>query len=37
MVSHHLAKFDGHRHCISTDIMVLFCDVISQDHVVNGS
>ena len=27
-VSYHPAKFDGHRHCSSGDIMALVCSVI---------
>ena len=33
----HLAKFGGHRHCISTGIMFLICHVIKQDQVIKGS
>ena len=41
IVSHHLAKFCGHRACGSSDttnedIIVLVCHVISQDHVIKG-
>ena len=25
-------EFCGHRHCVSGDVMVLVCHVISQDH-----
>ena len=32
----HLAKFGGHRYCISKD-MFLVCHVIKQDHVIKGS
>ena len=32
-VSHHSAKFGGHCHCGSGNIMVLVCHVISQNHV----
>ena len=35
-VSHQSAKFGGHRHCRNGDIMVLVCQVISQDHVNKG-
>ena len=34
MVSHIDAKFGGHRHCVSRDITVLVCCIISQDHVI---
>ena len=37
MVSHQPAKFGGHRHCGSGDIMVLVCHVISQHHVIKRS
>ena len=37
MLSHRPAKFSGHRHCGSADIMVLVCHVISQDLVIEGS
>ena len=33
-VSYHSAKFDGHGHCGSGDIMILICQIISQEHVV---
>ena len=36
-ISHHFAKFYGHRHCGSGNILVLVCHVISQDHVIKGS
>lgn len=36
MVCHHRAKFGSHRYCIGRDIMLLFCDVIEQDHVIKG-
>ena len=29
--------FGGYRHCGSVDIMVLVCQVISQNHVTKGS
>ena len=32
-VSYHPAKFGGHRHTGSEDI-ILVCQVISQDHVI---
>ena len=35
-MSYHPAKFGGHRHCDSWDIMVLTCHVMSQDHVIKG-
>ena len=35
-VSPHPAKFCGHRHCGSGDIMVLFCHVVLQEHVTKG-
>ena len=34
MTCHQHAKFGGHRHCGSGDIMVLVCQVISQDHMI---
>ena len=37
MASHHHAKFGGQRHCSSGDIMVLACQVISQDCEIKGS
>ena len=36
-VSQYSAKFSGYRHCGSGDIMVLVCQIISQDHVIKGS
>ena len=36
-VSYHAAKFGGHRHSGSGDIMVLVCPMISHDHVIRGS
>ena len=36
MVSHLPAKFDGHRHCGSGDVMFLTCHVTSRDHVFKG-
>ena len=33
-VSHHLAKFGGHRYGNSKDIMIFVCHVISQIHVI---
>ena len=35
--SHHITKFDGHRHCGSGDIVVLVCHIISQDYVIKWS
>ena len=37
MVYHHLAKFGGHRYCISRDIMFLICNVIKQGHIIKRS
>ena len=31
------AKFGGHGHCGSGDIMVLVCHEISRDHVIKES
>ena len=31
--SYHAAKFGGHWHCGSGDIIVLDCHMISQNHV----
>ena len=36
-ISYHPAKFGGHRLSDSSDIVVLVCQVISQDHVIKGS
>ena len=36
-VNYHPAKFRGHRHCGSGDIIFLICHVISQDQIVKGS
>ena len=36
-VSYHSAKFGGHMHCGSGNIMVLVGHVILQDHVIKGS
>ena len=35
-VCHHLAKFGGHKHCGSGDIILLVYQVILRDHVING-
>ena len=35
IVTHHLAKFNGHRSCGSRD-MYLICDVALQDRVIEG-
>ena len=35
MVNHHPAKFSGHRHWNSGD-MVLVCYVILQNHMMKG-
>ena len=37
MASHQFAKFGGHRHCDSENIMILGYHVISQDHIIKGS
>ena len=37
MVSHHPAKFTGHKYCCNEDVVVLVCKVILQDHVTKGS
>ena len=37
MISHYRAKFGGHRHCDSGDIIVLVCHVISQEYVIKRS
>ena len=37
IVCHHPAKFLGHSHYGSGDVMVLICHVITQDHVITGS
>ena len=36
-VSHHPTKFGDQRHCGSRDIMVLMCDVILQNRMIEGS
>ena len=36
-MSHHPTKFHGRRHCGSADVMVLACQVMSQDYVIRGS
>ena len=35
--SHHSAKFCGQRHCGSGDMMILVCQVMSQDHITKGT
>ena len=35
-MSHHPAKFGGHRHYSSGDIMVLVFHLIFQYHVIKG-
>ena len=35
-VTSHSTKFGGHRQFGIGNIMVLFCHVISQDHVIKG-
>ena len=37
MVSHHPAKFGGHSHCVSGDIMALGCHVTLKELVTKGS
>ena len=37
MTKHELARFGGHRHCDSGDIMILVCRVILQDNVIKRS
>ena len=37
MKTHHPANFSGHRSRGSRDIMILVCQVISQDHIIKGS
>ena len=37
MLSHHHARFSGYRHCGGGYIMVLVCQVISEDGVIKGS
>ena len=36
MVSEHLAKSNGNRHCGVGDVMVLVRQMILQDHVLEG-
>ena len=35
-IGYHPAKFGGHKHCGSEDVVVLVCHVISQDHVIKS-
>ena len=35
--SYHPAKFGGHRHCGTVDIMFLVCYMIEQDRVIEES
>ena len=35
--SHHSTKFGSYRHFGSGDIVILVCQVISEDHVIEGS
>ena len=37
MVSYQPAKFGDRKHCGSEDIIILFCYVSSQNHVIKGS
>ena len=37
MVCYHPARVGVHRYCDSGDIMVLVCQVISQDYVIKPS
>ena len=34
---YHPAKFGGHMHCGSADVMALVCHVMLQNHVIKGS
>ena len=34
-VNYHPAKFGGHKHCGSED-MIWVCHVVLQDHVIKG-
>ena len=36
-LNYYLVKFGGHRHHGSEDIMILVCQVISEDHMIKGS
>ena len=36
MASHQVAKFGGHKHSSSGDIMILVYHVILQDHMIKG-
>ena len=36
-VSHNPANYDGQRHYVIGDIMVLVCSVILQEHEIKGS
>ena len=36
-VTYTAPKFDSHKHCGSTDIMVLVFHTISQDHMIKMS
>ena len=37
MKNHLFAKFDGHKHWGSRDIIILFCHVILEDRWIKGS
>ena len=37
MVCHYFDKIGGHRYCTCTDKRFLFCHVIKEDHVGEGS
>ena len=34
---YHPAKFGGHMHCGSADVMALVCHAMLQNHVIKGS
>ena len=36
-ISHHPAKFDGHRHYAREDILFFICDLTWQTHVLRES
>ena len=36
-VGYHSTKFGSHRHSDSRDLVVLFCQAISQDRVIKGT
>ena len=33
-IGYYPAKFGGHRHCGSEDVMILVCHVVLEDHAI---